>query len=107
MKTKIFADFKICISVPLIKLVKASSYSKCTVFRDFGKNMVGKRYFQHQTVLVITGKNNEKSGFKITKNDFDVWTVYLKKYFFKHLPDFCNTLKTFKISKFYIVICKC
>ena len=29
-----------------------------TVFRDFGKNMVGKRYFQHYTVPVITEKNN-------------------------------------------------
>ena len=27
-----------------------------TVFRDFGKNMVGKRYFQHKMVPVITAK---------------------------------------------------
>ena len=33
-----------------------------TVFRDFGKNRVGKRYFQHYKVLVIAGKNNGRSG---------------------------------------------
>ena len=33
------------------------------VLRDFGKTMVGKRYFSHQTVPVITEKNNGKSGF--------------------------------------------
>ena len=27
-----------------------------TVFQDLGKNMVGKRYFLHWTVPVITGK---------------------------------------------------
>ena len=38
------------------------------VFQDIGKNMVKKQYFQHYTVLVITGKNNEKSGLVIIKN---------------------------------------
>ena len=52
-----------------------------TVFRDFGKNMVGKRYFQHYTVPVITGKNNEKSGFGIIKNGILIFEHPLKKSF--------------------------
>ena len=52
-----------------------------TVFRDCGKNMVGKRYFQHYTVPVITGKNNEKSGFGIIKNGILIFEHPLKKSF--------------------------
>ena len=53
-----------------------------TVFRDFGKNMVGKRYFQHYTVPVIIGKNNKKSGFEIIKKRyFDIWTSFKKSSF--------------------------
>ena len=44
-----------------------------TVFRDFGKNMVGKRYFQHYTEPVITGKNSEKSGLVIIKNSISIF----------------------------------
>ena len=61
-----------------------------TVFRDFGKNTVGKRYFQHYTVPVITEKNNEKSGFEIIKNGISIFGHLSEKLFF----DFYNTLKT-------------
>ena len=44
-----------------------------TVFRDFEKNMVGKRYFQHQTVPIITRKNNEISEFEIIKNGISIF----------------------------------
>ena len=44
-----------------------------TIFRDFEKNMVGKRYFQHQTVPVITRKNNEISEFEIIKNGISIF----------------------------------
>ena len=64
-----------------------------TIFRDFGKNMVGKRYFQHKTVPVIAEKtkkqnkknpnnNNEKSGFEIIMNGISVFRHLLKKLFF-------------------------
>ena len=67
-----------------------------TVFRDFGKNMVGKRYFEHQTVPVNTGKNNEKSGFEIIKNGILKFGHLLKKKilfltlvrFLEHFGDF-------------------
>ena len=44
-----------------------------TVFRDFGKDMVGELYFQHKTVPVITEKNNEKSGFEIIINGISIF----------------------------------
>ena len=50
------------------------------VFRDFGKNMVRKLYFQHQTVPVITGKNNEKLGFEIIKNSISIIGHLSKKF---------------------------
>ena len=50
-----------------------------TVFRDFGKNMVGKRYFQHHMVPVIIGKNNKKSGFEIIKNGISIFGRLSKK----------------------------
>ena len=52
-----------------------------TVFRDFGKNMVGKRYFQHYKVPVNTEKNNEKSGFEIIKNDVPIFGHFSKNFF--------------------------
>ena len=39
-----------------------------TVFRDFGENVVGERYFQHWRVPKITGKINKKSRLVIIKN---------------------------------------
>ena len=80
-----------------------------TVSQDFGKNMVGKRYFQRWTALVITGKNNEKSEFEIIKNGIAIFGHLLKKliFCFYHLSGFWNTLKTFEISECYAVICKC
>ena len=53
-----------------------------TVFRDFGKNMVGKRYFQHYTVPVITGKDNKKSAFEIIKNGISIFGHLFKIFFF-------------------------
>ena len=53
-----------------------------TVFRDFGKNMVGKRYFQHKTVPVITAKNNEKLGFEIIKDGILIFRHLSKKFLF-------------------------
>ena len=53
-----------------------------TVFRDFGKNMVGKWYFQHKMVLVITAKNNEKSGFEIIKDGISIFRHLSKKSLF-------------------------
>ena len=53
-----------------------------TVFRDFGKNMVGKRYFQHWTVPVITDKNNEKSGFEIIKDGISIFGQQTKNFIF-------------------------
>ena len=53
-----------------------------TVFRDFGKNMVGKRYFQHWTVPVITDKNNEKSGFEIIKDGISIFGHLSKNFIF-------------------------
>ena len=38
----------------------------------FWKNMVGKRYFQHQTVPVIAGNNNKKSGFETIINGIEI-----------------------------------
>ena len=60
------------------------------VFRDFEKNMVGKRYFQHWTVPVITRKNNEKSGFEI------IIKHLLKKIFFAF--NFCQVVEHFEYS---------
>ena len=62
-----------------------------TVFRDFGKNMVGKGYFQHYTVPVITEKNNEKSGFEIIKNGVPIFGHFSKNFLF----DF-NTCQVFR-----------
>ena len=42
--------------------------------------MVGKRHFQHQTMSVNTGKNNEKSGFKIIKKGISVIGHLSKKF---------------------------
>ena len=53
-----------------------------TVFWDFGQNMVGKRYFQHYTLPVITGKNNEKSGFEVITNGISIFEHFLKKIIF-------------------------
>ena len=53
-----------------------------TVFRDCGKNMVGKRYFQHYTVPVITGKDNKKSAFEIIKNGISIFGHLFKNFFF-------------------------
>ena len=53
-----------------------------TVFRDFGKRMVGKWYFQHETVPVITEKNNEKLGFEIIKNGISICGHLSKKIIF-------------------------
>ena len=53
-----------------------------TVFRDFGKNMVGKRYLQHWTVPVITDKNNEKSGFEIIKDGISIFGHLSKNFIF-------------------------
>ena len=57
-----------------------------TVFRDFGKNTLGKRYFntmvEEITVEEITEKNNEKSGFEIIKNDISIFGHLSKKNFF-------------------------
>ena len=39
-----------------------------TVFRELGK-----RYFQHQMVPVITRKNNEKLGFEVIINDMSIF----------------------------------
>ena len=44
--------------------------------------MVGKRYFQHYTVLVITGKSNEKSGFEIMKNGISIFGHLSKNFLF-------------------------
>ena len=62
-----------------------------TVFQDFGENMVGKRYFQHKKVPVITEKNNEKSGFEIIKSVFRYLDLFQKNLFF----DF-NTCQVFR-----------
>ena len=78
-----------------------------TVFRDFGKNMVGKRYFQHYTVPVIIGKNNKKSGFEIIKKRyFDIWTSFKKSSFLiLTLARFLELFEDFswsnKVSKYY------
>ena len=47
-----------------------------TIFRDFGKNMVVKRYLQHSALPVITGKNNEKSGSEIMKTIFRYLNIF-------------------------------
>ena len=52
------------------------------VFWDFGKDMVGKRYFQHKTVPFITGTNNKKSGIEIIINDISIFGHLLKKNYF-------------------------
>ena len=45
--------------------------------------MVGERYFQHQTVPVISGKTNEKSGFEIIKKRyFEIWISFYKNFDF-------------------------
>ena len=62
-----------------------------TVFRDFGKNMVGKRYFQHYKVPVITEKNNEKSGFEIIKNGVPILDIFQKNFLF-----YFNTCQVFR-----------
>ena len=67
------------------------------VFQDFGENMVEKQYFEQYTVLVIIGKNNEKSGLVIIKKQyFNIWKIFVKKSFLfltfvrflKHFEDF-------------------
>ena len=65
------------------------------VFLDLRKNMVGKRYFQHYTVPVITEKNNEKSGLVIIKNGISIFGHLLKSFllfltlwFLEHFVDF-------------------
>ena len=65
-----------------------------TVFRDFGKRIVGKWYFQHETVPAITEKNNEKLGFEIIKNSISICGHLSKKIFF----DF-NTCQVFRILR--------
>ena len=62
------------------------------VFQDFEKNMVGKRYFQHWTVPVITRKNNEKSGFEIIINGISIFGHLLKKIFLAF--NFCQVVGT-------------
>ena len=52
------------------------------VFPGFGKNMVGKRYFQHQKVSVITNKNNEKLAFEIIKSGIPIFGHLSKKFLF-------------------------
>ena len=68
-----------------------------TVFRDYGEKMVGKRYFPYQTVPVITGNNDDKSGFEIIKNGISIFRHLFKKFifllltvvrFFEHFQDF-------------------
>ena len=44
-----------------------------TVFLDLGKYMLGKWYFQHETVPVITRKNNEKLGFEVIINGISIF----------------------------------
>ena len=57
---------------------------------------------------VITGKNNKKSGFEIIKNGVSIFLLLFNFFFaLKNLSGFWNTLKTYKISKRYAVICKC
>ena len=65
------------------------------VFLDLRKNMVGKQYFQHYTVPVITEKNNEKSGLVIIKNGISIFGHLLKSFllfltlwFLEHFVDF-------------------
>ena len=53
-----------------------------TVFRDLGKYMLGKRYFQHETVPVITRKNNEKLGFEVIINGISIFRHLFKKIIF-------------------------
>ena len=47
-----------------------------------GKKMVGKWYFQHKTVPVITGKNNGKSEYEIIENGISIFGHLLKKFIF-------------------------
>ena len=63
-----------------------------TVFRDFEKNMVGKQYFQHYTVPIITRKNNEKSVFEIIINGISIFENLCKKIFFAF--NFCQVVGT-------------
>ena len=65
------------------------------VFLDLRKNMVGKQYFQHYTVPVITEKNNEKSGLVIIKNGISIaehllksFLLFLTLWFLEHFVDF-------------------
>ena len=57
-----------------------------TVFRDFGKNTLGKRYFNTMVEELrwrkLLKKNNEKSGFEIIKNDISIFGHLSKKNFF-------------------------
>ena len=57
-----------------------------TVFRDFGKNTLGKRYFNTMVEELrwrkLLKKNNEKSGFEIIKNDISIFGHPSKKNFF-------------------------
>ena len=47
--------------------------------------MFGKRYFPYQTVPVITGNNNDKSGFEIMKNGISIFRHLFKKFIFLFL----------------------
>ena len=69
--------------------------------------MVWKRYFQYQTLPLITDKNNEKSGFEtMKKRYFDIWTSLKNISFFiltlvrflQHFEDFSWNNK---ISRYY------
>ena len=58
-----------------------------TVFRDFGKNMVRKRYFKPQMVPVNTEKKNKKKNTKKPKKprEIGIWTSFKKVLFwFQH-----------------------